>query len=355
MIPYFIVFTIISIFSFIIDSSKSKYVKYFFSVFLFISFISLYYYRDYNIGTDTLNYIPIFQSIFDSNNILDYSLNYDIEVGFSLVVHLFGLFTKDYFHIFLFLTSIIYINLIVSIYRYRLSYTIFFCSLFCVFPIYFYSFNILRQAIAMSFIILAASYLVSNNNKKFFLYCFFAFSFHYPSIIALAFYIVYKFRYKIVEFWYLSIFTMVFSLGVLYRYVVGSFDKYSYYDIADSITSSGGVLINIFYISLLFLGISLKRYVYTMRSELLFFLAVYCFYISLSIFFLTTAFLNQGMVRISFYFLWPSILIILVLIKNISNEYMRYVTFCSYYLFLIFFTAYYLSNAGTEIVPYRFR
>ena len=355
MLPYFIVFLSVSIIGFMIDFSKYKYIKYILSFILLLVFLSLYYYRDYSIGTDTLNYIPIFQDIFNSNNIIKYSLENNIEIGFSVIVYLLSFVSEDYLFIFSSLTSIIYINLIFSIYRYKLSYTLFFCSLFCVFQMYFYSFNILRQAIAISFVILAISYLINDNNRRFVLCCFLAFIFHYSSIFVFIFYFIYKLRYRIVKFWYLIVPLLVFLLGFIFSYVVGSFEKYSAYDIEDSITNTGGLLLNIFYIVLFALAIFLNKYISFRRSDFNLFLAIYTFYISLSVFYIISPSINQGMLRVSFYFLWSSIFIVLILIRNISNIKMRYIANCSYYLFLVLFTTYYLSNAGTEVVPYRFR
>ena len=355
MTPYFIVFLSVSIFGFIIDFSKSKYIKIFSSFFILFAFLSLYYYRDYSIGTDTLNYVPIFEDIFIANNLLEYSAEFDIELGFTVVVYFLSLFSKDHFFIFVCLTSIIYINLIAAFYRYKLSSTLFFTSLFCIFPIYFYSFNILRQALALSFMILAVSFLLSNKNKHFFIFCFFAFLFHYSSIFVVLFYFIYRFRYELVKFWYVAVIGAFVIVYILFGYVVGSFDKYSGYSGVDDVTSPLGALLNLFYMSIFFISIYLRKYISFLKSDFHFFLATYGFFVSLSLYFTVSAFLNQGMVRASLYFMWPSIFLILIIIKNIININVRYIVSCCYYLFLFSFTAYYLSNAGAEVVPYRFR
>lgn len=355
MLPYFIVFFSVSLFGFIIDFSKSRIIKVIFSIFALLCFLSLYYYREATIGTDTLNYIPIFQDIFDTTDIVDYSINYNIEVGFSAVVYFLGLFSQDYFFIFTCLTAIIYTNLIFSFYRYKLSFTLLFASFFSIFQIYFYSFNILRQAIALSFLILAVRFLLDNRNRHFFLFCFFAFLFHYSSIFILLFYFIYKFRDTLVRFWYFLVFGTFFLLSILFRLVIENFDKYAAYDEADAITDSGGILLNLFYIGIFFSAIYLKKYISVMRSEFNFFLAVYGFYIALSLFFLTASFLNQGMVRISLYFMWAATFILLILLRNIPNNNVRYIVNCCYYIFLVAFTVFFLSNAGYQILPYRFR
>lgn len=355
MIPYLIVFLGVSIFGFIIDFFKSQYIRLFALFFILIIFLSLYYYRDYNIGTDTLNYVPIFEDIFIANNILEYSAEFGIELGFTAVVYFLSLFSKDHFFIFVCLTAIIYINLIAAFYKYKLSSTLFFTSLFCVFPVYFYSFNILRQIIALSFVILAVSYLLREKNKRFLLFCFLAFLFHYSSVFVVLFYFIYKFRYLLVKFWYISVFGAFAVIYIFFGYIVGSFDKYSGYVGVDSVTSPVGTLLNLFYISIFFIALYLKKYISFLKSDFHFYLATYGFFVSLSLYFMVAASLNQGMVRASLYFMWPSIFLILIIIKNIFNINMRYIISCCYYLFLLSFTAYYLSNAGIEVVPYRFR
>ena len=355
MIPYLIVFLSVSVLSFIIDFSKSQYIKISCLFFILISFLSLYYYRDYNIGTDTLNYVPIFEDIFIANNLVEYSIEYSIEIGFSVVVYFLSLFSKDHFFIFVCLTAIIYINLIAAFYKYQLSSTLFFTSLFCIFPIYFYSFNILRQAIALSFVVLAVSFLLKNKNKQFLFFTLLAFLFHYSSVFVVLFYFIYKFRYLLVRFWYFSVFGAFAIVYVFFGYIVGSFDKYSGYGEVDGVTSPVGALLNLFYISIFFIALYLRKYISLLKSDFHFYLATYGFFVSLSFYFMIAAFLNQGMVRASLYFMWPSIFLILIIIKNIFNIHMRYIVSCCYYLFLFSFTAYYLSNAGPEVVPYRFR
>lgn len=355
MIPYFVIFISISIFSFFIDFSKSRLIRFLLYLPIFFLFISLYYFREASIGTDTVNYIRIFQDIIRTHNIVEYSLDKNIEIGFSFAVYFLSLFSHNYFFIFAGLTSIVYINLIIAINNFKLNNVLSFASLFCVFQIYFQSFNILRQAIALSFAILAVSYLLNSNNKKFLILCFMAFLFHYSSVLIFLFFFVYKFRNKIVRYWYVSVFGSFFILGFLFNFLIVSYDKYNAYDVADDITNSGGVLINLFYIIIFASSLFLKRKITYMTTEFFLFLAIFGFYISLKLFFLTSPFLNQAMVRISLYFLWPSVFIMLVIFKNIRNNDTRYLINCCYYIFLFSFTTYFLSNAGYELVPYRFR
>lgn len=82
----------------------------------------MYYLRDYTIGTDTLNYIPIFESIFYLKYPIEYAIEYNIEIGFVVVVYILGQFTHNYFFIFTILTFLVYFNLIFSFSRYKLSY-----------------------------------------------------------------------------------------------------------------------------------------------------------------------------------------------------------------------------------------
>lgn len=355
MVPYFVVFISISIFAFFIDFSKSKFIRLFLYLLILFVFVSLYYFREASIGTDTLNYIYIFQDIISSHNVIEYSFDKNIEIGFSFAVYFLSLLSNNYFFIFAGLTSIVYINLIIAINNFKLNNVLSFASLFCVFQIYFYSFNILRQAIALSFAILAISYLIKNNNKKFLILCFMAFLFHYSSIFVFLFFFIYKFREKIVKYWYISVFGTFFVLGFLFNFLVVNYDKYNAYDVADSITSSGGILINLFYILIFSLSLSLKKKIVYMTTEFYFFLAVFGFYISLTLFYLNSPFLNQAMVRISLYFLWSAVFIILIIFKNIRNSDIRYIVNCCYYMFLFAFTTYFLSNSGYEVAPYRFR
>ena len=135
----------------------------------------MYYLRDYTIGTDTLNYIPIFESIFYLKYPIEYAIEYNIEIGFVVVVYILGQFTHNYFFIFTILTFLVYFNLIFSFSRYKLSYILYISSFFSTFAIYFYTYNILRQAIALSFALFAVRFLLDKKNNLFLLFCFFAF------------------------------------------------------------------------------------------------------------------------------------------------------------------------------------
>lgn len=355
MLPYLFVFLSVSILGLFIDFFKNKHIKFIFLILSLISFVSLYYLRDSSIGTDTSNYIPIFNSIINSQDVLQYSVDYNIEVGFSFFVYFISFFTSNPFFIFLLLTSIIYFNLLFSFSRYNLSYALYFASFFSLFSLYFFSFNILRQCLAISFLFVAITFLLDSRNKMFLLFCFFAFLFHYSSIFIFLFYFIYKFKKYIVAHWYFFIIFTYFSFKFVYAFIFSSFAKYASYDGDDGITKGNGILLTLFYLIVFVFSIFLNRMIKSNKKEYEFFVAIYIFYISLSLFFISSSFLNQGLVRVSLYFMWPVIFILLIILKNIKELQLRFIFNCLFWVFLLIFMVYSLMNAGLEVVPYKFR
>ena len=355
MLPYLVVFFGVSIIGLLIDFLKNQSIKIILLFISFIFFISLYYFRDVYIGTDTLTYIYIFESIAEAGSVWDYSISYDIELGFSFFVYFISIFTTNPFIIFLLLTSVIYFNLLFSFVRYNLSFALYFASFFSLFSLYFFSFNILRQCLAISFLFVAVSYLLQRKNKMFLFFGFMAFLFHYSSILIFSFYLIYKFRKFIIDHWYFFIAITYISFQFIYSFILGSFDKYAGYDSGDDVTKPNGILLTFFYLIIFIFSLIAKNMIKINKKEYEFFVAVYIFYIALTLYYISSTFLNQGLVRISLYFMWPVIFILLILFKNIKDVQLRFFFNFLFWVFLLIFMVYSLINAGFETVPYKFR
>lgn len=355
MIEYIFVFIVVGFLGFLADLSNHALLKKFFLIFLIFAFLPMYYLRDYTIGTDTLNYIPIFESIFYLKYPIEYAIEYNIEIGFVVVVYILGQFTHNYFFIFTILTFLVYFNLIFSFSRYKLSYILYISSFFSTFAIYFYTYNILRQAIALSFALFAVRFLLDKKNNLFLLFCFFAFLFHYSSLIILLYYFLYKYRKIIVGKWFVFFPCFIIFPFFVFNFLVGVFDKYLAYATSDNISDGSGILLKIFYIFTLFLIIYLRKFIIKNKTEYDFFISVYMVFVSLILFFELSGLFNQGLVRLALYFQWPILFVFLIVLINIQDRNLRYTCNFLFFSFLVFFTTYLLSNYGYEVVPYRMR
>lgn len=178
---YNTIFVLSIIFSFLAEYSISKISR---IVSRFILFFILFIPAAirYDIGTDYSNYIDLYNSL----------NNTPIEIGYyyiNLFVHHFHLSVQWVFAI----SSLITYSIVCFGLRRR-----FFCIIiiFYVLLLYLWSYSIIRQAIAMSFIILAMNFLIYDKNKQYFTCIILATLFHYSSVILLPLFFVSKFRFS---------------------------------------------------------------------------------------------------------------------------------------------------------------
>nr|WP_309575656.1 EpsG family protein [Moraxella osloensis] len=355
MLNYILVFLIVCFLGTVADLIKNKILKSVVLFFLVISFLPLYYLRDYSIGTDTLTYIYIFETIFDTKNPFDYAIDYSIEVGFVYLVYLISIFTTNYFTIFTVFTFLIYFNFVYSFLKYNLNYALYIASFFNIFSVYFYTYNILRQVVALSFVFIAVRYLIEERNKKYIFFSVLAVLFHYSSIVVFLYYFLYRYRDSLISRWYIVLPFFIFIPFLAFKYLLPMFDKYQVYAIADNVSNGTGILLKLFYILILVLAIFFRNKITKHLKEYNFFTSMYLVYVSLLVFFELLGVFNQGLVRMSLYFQYSAIFILLIILINIKDVRIRYIANLILFIFLFFYTIYQLSNYGYEVVPYRGR
>lgn len=136
------------------------------------------------VGTDTENYFILFTDRIDSWNFFEqpFLTLLNFEPLFYFLQIILKLLNSD-FTVLLFITSTIIWTLIYlsSINRIKYFYHVIFFSLTLGFL--FFSFNGIRQSIALSFVFLSVNYLIGSKKKKFFLTIFVASLFHYSAIL----------------------------------------------------------------------------------------------------------------------------------------------------------------------------
>lgn len=182
MIPY-IVSCIVSLLFCYWGDKKNNIILHIFAI---IPPIVLLTFRDLTVGTDTQRYTYMLSWVQNSRSFIGYIIATRIEFGFATIIHLLGTRNLPETYLF-FLTSLL---VIVPVYLgcIRLSkYVSPVLVLFLYYMMFYhYSFNILRQAIAMSFIFLAFTYVIENRLTKSLLFGIVALSFHYVSIVYIA-------------------------------------------------------------------------------------------------------------------------------------------------------------------------
>lgn len=160
------------------------------------------------IGTDVNVYVkPIFEAALKTNNLNDffnekwyviwryeYVSNY--EIGFTLLVYVI---TKIFASL-SFVLFIIQVLIIVPIYKaleyFRDKLPIWFGLLIFYLLFFNASLNMMRQWIAMSFLLYSIKYLVRNEKIKYFIIVFCAMIFHTSSLLGFLIYVIYVFLMK---------------------------------------------------------------------------------------------------------------------------------------------------------------
>lgn len=239
MLPYVLVYITVVIASFFAQAKTLKIFKTLASVIIILSLAILYLIRDYTIGTDTLNYIPIFTALDNNHDILSpfyYSVLYNFEVGFTYISFILVNMLHEPYLIFFIYALLIYSCFWYVIQKSKLNYTLLYASIFSFFPLYLYSFNILRQCVAIALIMLATHFLLNQRNKKFILFILVAVLFHYPAIICLIFYFFYRYRNLFYKFWFLVVPAVTILASTAFTLLTSSSVKYQSYTSSDEIT-----------------------------------------------------------------------------------------------------------------------
>ena len=355
MFPYLFVFFSTMLLAFLKDIRQFSKFKFFISFLIIFSLSILYYYRDYSIGLDTYTYVGMIEDVTlldDFGSAINYALNYHVEIGFILYLYFLSFFANAHF-IFFITVIIIYSNLNLTLNKFKVNSLLYYAAFFSYCGVFLWSFNILRQMVAISFVMLAVSYLLNNKTKIFFLFILIASFFHYSSVVCLFIYFLfnnnsflYKYRFFLVVF--------IFSISsFILNYISSIYVRYENYSEGDVANSIGYVLFSFYLFIYLFLGGAIVNFK-KMINEFKLFVNIFSIYIGLQLSFLVTGVSNFGTTRIVLYFLWPSIFIIGIFLVNINNRNTRYLVNLFLFLFLTFYFIFILNSAGYDYIPFKF-
>lgn len=181
-------------------------------LFLLIVTLSLFLgFRSPNTGTDTNNYKIIFEQVTLNN----YSY-YGYDPGFSILIVIIKFIFKEpqwMFIIFAFLTNLFFI---LRCWELRQNYNFVLCITIFFTGVYFYSFNIMRQALAIAIIFWATKFLV---NKKYILFSIivaFTCTIHTSALIAFSILFIFMLKdCKSIKLWKVLLYTFVFIVIIL--------------------------------------------------------------------------------------------------------------------------------------------
>ena len=189
-------------------------------VILYFTLITiLFSLRDIRIGTDTGTYLRLFHE-FSELNVIGLGLDaLNSDIGFILFIKLISVFGQEYF---LFFCALLYIYPIFFILlKIKCDYKLFF--ILCVFSMFFFlslGINIMRQGIALSFMILGIYFDTVSKKKQFVFFSLLACSFHSSVILILILYMLTK-RFlglKIVStIFIIAVFLSLFGITLINR------------------------------------------------------------------------------------------------------------------------------------------
>jgi hypothetical protein len=299
----------------------------------------------YYVGTDYKSYYELLTHYRYSNNILSSA---SIEIGNRLLIYLSFMFTNKYLAFFLYgFVTMLPLYLANKEYDYKylpLSIFIYNCTLL---P---FAFNGMRQAVAMSLLLLSFVYLKNNKKRKSIITYILAFMFHTSAIIMLPYFIVLfiqneKKEQTINKYFFLG--TIVVSLlmvfGIERLLSLGIFDKYAYFlRTFDVEVISFKNLIH-FMPAIIMIGISTFTDEFNSYKQL---------YLSgIPIYVVATA--GRFLTRISLYFNIFQILLIPAIIGSIKKRESRIFVSIAYiaYLIVYFYIQFYVYGRH-EIIPY---
>ena len=257
MEPYLIVSLSIVLYSFFLSLGKrsSKVLNIIFYPLIIGNFSILFYLRNFSIGLDTYTYNEIISDVINFNGIseiIPYSMKNNLEPGFIFTTYLFG-FVGNVSFIFTFFSILIYFNYCYVLSKIKINPVLYFLSFFSYFGVYLWSLNILRQMIAVSFVVLASYFLTEGKNRKFVFLILIASLFHYSAIFCILFYFIYKYINILYRLRFYIFLIIIFFTKYILSYFVNFYDRYSTYD---QINSNGniGLFLLFFYIFTFFIG-----------------------------------------------------------------------------------------------------
>lgn len=357
MEPYLLVYLIVVGFAFFISLKNrfSEILNPIFFTFIIAAFSSLFILRDFSIGIDTYTYAEIFSDVIkmsEFSSLISYAVIYSLEVGFILLVYLLGKIGGVYF-IFTFFSILIYLNYIFILNKIKINPVIYFMSFFSFYGVYLWSFNILRQMVAVSLVALGTVYLLENKNKFFFVLVFLASLIHYSALLCLIFYLVKRYFDIFYRFRYLFMFLIIFLSKVGLVLISSYYPRYDDYATESNVESVSIALLLFYLVTYLLndlFGKMIQQYSYYFK----FLTVIFSFYIALQASFLINGISNYGTTRIVIYFLWPSVLIWAIFFKNIKDSNFRFIVNILFCIFMFSYWVWVLIKSGPDIIPFKY-
>ncbi|WP_081280036.1 EpsG family protein [Vibrio natriegens] len=359
MLPYFLVFSF-SLINFILyDEIKrnNKGGQHFFLLLSFLGLIFLSSFRSSSVGTDTGNYLWIWNNTpTNLSDLLDKTTLYS-EFGFDFLSYLtkylsIAFFDDSNIPFLMFISLIVVVLSYSSIIKYS-QYKV--LSLFCFLMLGFYSFhyNGARQAIAIAIFLFSTRYILSGNVNKYLACLFVGFLFHKSILVCLPFYYFFRqpLTVRMVSLIVFSSCIMAFSIQTLVDYASGFDQRYSGY--ANSDFEGGGGITVVFNVVMFFWLLFVKK-VNELESKLydiavLSMLIVSC----LGVISVSLNLNPSGILRLTSYFAQFLIFALPLSIHSFKKRRDRLLVMLLSIVFMVYYF-YLTTKSFSGLAPYRF-
>lgn len=313
--------------------------------------------RDISIGVDTIRYYKRFIEIVNNKHFI----LLEKESGYNFFQLIIVYFT-DNFNIWLLVTSsFMFISLAIIVYKYSKRYFISYL-LYLSLGFYFFSFNGLRQSIAIILVLLTYKYILNKNFIKFLLIMVLAISIHTSAIIFLPMYFIAHIKWNKL---YVSILGGLLVIFYFFRIQIGELLTIIYYDDASWVfekynvtTEIGGLAIMILLIIIIGFIIYSPNKFPSLENTVLSNIMIISLFIQLLSSF------SYLFTRLNMYFLVFIILYIPFLLDNLGKGSIKldkksalFMEIVGKIILIVLLIIYYLNSVkidGFQILPYKF-
>ncbi|MGP5103033.1 EpsG family protein [Psychrobacter celer] len=298
--------------------------------------------RNYLVGTDSYNYAKDFLEKLEPEY---FQYRPEVEYGYQFLKYFLLNFTYDYLWLFLITSFIVVYSFLVIIKKYSSNYMLSVFTFICI-GAYSIHFNILRQGVAISIIVLSMPYFLGNKKFKIAIFVIAASLFHYSSIIIILYHVITRINFIKLEYKIIGLFlsSVLAALNII-TYLASVNDKYSGYDVV--LENGGGYLTAAFYsiialIVYIFGGsIRKENFVYSYFEQ------IYLYGVALVIPIVFLGLNPSGPLRLLYYSTWTLVFILPLIMKKFNS-------FLLYFLYIVFFLIYFYfkTTSFSGLVPY---
>lgn len=312
--------------------------------------------RDITVGTDVRGYVMRLVSVAQEKNFITYMLNPNSHALFGIIVYVGYLFRDINFLLF-FIEVAVCLPVYIYAYKERNDSSLALILSTFVMTMYCTSYNLIRQSMAISILILAYQYFKNEEKKKSYILVFMAALIHITSLAFCAVFVMYNIVKKKSEKKYVYIletFLVISLLSFFSEQIIGvtSFDYYI--DNANYMRewSIGSILKQLFWVAIAiftFLNVTKNKKLRGKRvvdAEL----SIYLFVFSLMLIFMS--FSIPGMGRLGYYFYDLAIIITIPNLLRIAKPKWIMFVLLNILLFYLWWHMTCVPNDSAGIYPY---